>query len=177
MEIIYLGSKIFLSTMNAISIPAILFFRNDTAKKSPAISTAGPIENWKSSIENQSLSAIAVNRTSWGFTPAAETPSVNTSYQQNTLCFPLKLEAEATADVFSVFPNPAEEWITLSIPSEKSNASFECDILNITGKVMKHTTISGENTMVNVKDLPAGIYTCRLIANDQSVVIARFVKQ
>lgn len=65
---------------------------------------------------------------------------------------------EIGEEEFTVFPNPADDFITLSFTSQENN-DVELELKNLTGQmVRKINQQSSESCTVNVRDLPSGIY-------------------
>lgn len=77
------------------------------------------------------------------------------------------------AETVNVFPNPANDKITLS--GAKMVKSLK--ITNMSGKVVKELITKGEITTVNISDIPAGQYILSLQTENESItrqfIIAR----
>ncbi len=71
--------------------------------------------------------------------------------------------SQSAADRFSVYPNPARDQIVLK---GLDTGISEIKILDITGKVVKNITVSGDRMNVNISDLKAGYYFIK--ANNQA---------
>lgn len=80
----------------------------------------------------------------------------------------------------SVFPNPANDFINLSISSPKREHA-KMSLLDITGRIMSIKTIiieAGQNTIpINIETLNSGVYIIKLQYETGGVGITRFVKQ
>ena len=61
----------------------------------------------------------------------------------------------STSDL-SIYPNPASNRININLGNNKEIANVT--ITNILGKVVKTTTMNGENTQLSVKELINGVY-------------------
>ena len=68
--------------------------------------------------------------------------------------------ASSEASEFTVYPNPASQFITLHAPNASPNAMVT--IYTIGGKSVLHTTMSGVSTHVNIEGLQSGIYFIQL---------------
>ena len=77
--------------------------------------------------------------------------------------------SNANANLFSVYPNPARDQITIEGP--RTNVQ-EVRILNITGKVVKKITVNGDRMQVDVSDFNPGYYF--IMAGNKAF---KFVKQ
>lgn len=73
---------------------------------------------------------------------------------------------------FEVFPNPAEEWISLRSDREISAVAMT----DLTGKTVKQYLPSGPGRS-DVSDLPAGVYLIHVIFSDRSHGVKKLVKQ
>jgi hypothetical protein len=60
---------------------------------------------------------------------------------------------------FNVYPNPASDLINISI-SESKNASIS--IIDVTGKVVKVSSINGLTTSINTSELSGGVYYVKM---------------
>jgi len=72
-----------------------------------------------------------------------------------------------------VYPNPAREQLTITMPAANTYNSFS--ITNSVGQVYIQQTISQTTTLVDVKALPVGVYLISL-RGDNGTEVLRFVK-
>ncbi len=80
----------------------------------------------------------------------------------------------------TVFPNPADEYITIAYPSAKSDMTSEVQIFNMLGLEVfpsTQTSLNEGNLILDISGLPAGVYYVRVtgIAGKTSI-IEKFVK-
>ena len=75
---------------------------------------------------------------------------------------------------FKLFPNPANDFITLKIPSDHMGSTVE--IYNIMGKVMKSFRMDKNNHSIDVSNWAKGFYLIRLQTMD-GVAVKKFVKK
>ena len=75
---------------------------------------------------------------------------------------------------FGLFPNPANDFITLKISGEIQNTTV--DILNIQGKTIKTFNLNNNETRMDVSSFPAGVYLVT-IQSDENHFIKKFAKQ
>lgn len=71
-----------------------------------------------------------------------------------------------------VFPNPAKDVLTLSFDIAGDQREFQ--ILNTSGAVLKSGYLSAENRVLDVSDLPAGLYFLRTPAYPEMII--KFIK-
>ncbi len=71
-----------------------------------------------------------------------------------------------------VFPNPAKDVLTLSFDIAGDQREFQ--ILNTSGAVLKSGYLSAENRVLDVSDLPAGLYFLRTPAYPE--MTTKFIK-
>ena len=77
---------------------------------------------------------------------------------------------------FTIYPNPAKDFVTLQFPILTSDFSLE--VINPLGvKVIQQNILSGVSELkIDVTDLPQGLYTIRLHDNVASATTKTFVK-
>ena len=77
-------------------------------------------------------------------------------------------------DDFKLFPNPARNTIMIGFNTQRK--SFTIELFDALGNKVK--TVAGKNTMqqsIDVSDLRAGVYTCRVISVNDIVVAVKKV--
>ncbi len=84
-------------------------------------------------------------------------------------------QARATAAGFTVFPNPSAGLFTLEIPATLA-ATATLRLLDPLGRTVRQLPLPA-NRQVNVRGLPAGVYTLLLISTDQLPLAQRLVLQ
>lgn len=72
---------------------------------------------------------------------------------------------------FAVFPNPASDKLYL-----QHAMGTRVMVYNILGEKVAETQVATDEQQVDTKDLPAGTYVARLIADDGTTVSRRFIK-
>ena len=80
---------------------------------------------------------------------------------------------DASAD-FTVFPNPASNNITVNLDEAVENGLIQ--ITDLTGKVVLTSTMSGFQSVIELAELPAGIYVITIAAENE-VQRSEFIKQ
>lgn len=75
---------------------------------------------------------------------------------------------------FSLFPNPAAEYITFSHRSFNDFSMLE--IYTSLGQLLFHEIIKSESTTLSIKKLPSGLYYARLVENGISET-QKFIKE
>lgn len=73
---------------------------------------------------------------------------------------------------YNFYPNPAIDELRYNLPSPVTSAT----IYDLSGKVVLQKSGSKLNGMINISDLPAGLYVAKLIT-DQDIVVGKFVKR
>jgi hypothetical protein len=74
---------------------------------------------------------------------------------------------------FSLCPNPATDKITIETIGETQDLYFE--IVNIEGHQIMTNQITQPKTMIDISELPSGVYFVRL-TNERTVEIGKFIK-
>jgi hypothetical protein len=72
-----------------------------------------------------------------------------------------------------VFPNPAQQYLTLSMPVSKNN---NYQIFDLTGKLILTGQATSQNTNIDVSHLQKGVYMIKITSN-QYQTIKQFVKE
>ncbi|MDR0603387.1 MAG: T9SS type A sorting domain-containing protein [Bacteroidales bacterium] len=85
-------------------------------------------------------------------------------------------EIEKRKMEMKVYPNPAEEQITITLPFYM-NDDVSIDIINIMGvSVLSEQHVKGNQVKLNIHSLIAGVYIIRCTQDNKSIT-ARFIKQ
>ena len=82
-------------------------------------------------------------------------------------------EAESTDRSISIFPNPV--FTTAQLQGFRADDAWEVDILNLQGQVVHQQSGLG-NGILDVSNIPAGIYAVQLKQSDSVVKVLRFLK-
>lgn len=85
-------------------------------------------------------------------------------------------EFSGAGQVLHAFPNPASEVLTVKCPLSKVHAF---DIYAVSGQHAIRVFRQGEETRIDIRDLPSGMYFIRALDAEQKTVIntTKFVKQ
>ena len=83
-------------------------------------------------------------------------------------------DIQATNSNLSVFPNPANDKITIEI-SGKTNES-NLAIVNIEGQELISQQVTEPKTTIDISTLPSGVYFVRL-TNDKTIEVGKFMKK
>ncbi|MAI23397.1 MAG: hypothetical protein CL828_05005 [Crocinitomicaceae bacterium] len=82
-------------------------------------------------------------------------------------------EAESTDRSISIFPNPV--FTTAQLQGFRADDAWEVDIMNLQGQVVHQQSGLG-NGILDVSNIPAGIYAVQLKQSDSVVKVLRFLK-
>ena len=130
--------------------------------------------NWSRSIKDYNEQGITTTYTyqSWN--------SVNENWKNNAKndFFWSEIEVhgidEETANVITIYPNPASETITILAP--ESLLSNNVKIFTISGQLVKSKLINGSTTTINIDDIPSGVYFVKFNTS-HGIVTKPFVKR
>ncbi len=81
--------------------------------------------------------------------------------------------AQKETSVFSVFPNPTSESLTIKLIDVKKNTVVQ--IRNINGQLIREVVLSSSNQNISIENLPSGLYFINL--NEDQSVSTKFIKQ
>lgn len=74
-------------------------------------------------------------------------------------------EVQNAASLISVYPNPANEFVTVSMNIPTINAATY-QFFDLAGRLVKSGQISGNNSKINISDITDGIYFCTISGKD-----------
>ena len=63
---------------------------------------------------------------------------------------------------FKLFPNPSNNHITIFSDDRETNV--QCDLFNASGQLIRTIQLTGQNTLLDVSTLAAGIYSLRFLS-------------
>jgi len=73
-----------------------------------------------------------------------------------------------------IYPNPANNQLTIEFPSYSANNKTTIELFDINGKLLNNLSIQGNKTQINLNEFPAGIYVVKVIENT-SVAVRKIV--
>lgn len=103
-------------------------------------------------------------KSEWGIDSFLTQPSTNI---YNVEQGPLSLQ---------VYPNPAKDKLTLYVMNGIRKGDVVADITDLTGKLVKHTVITGTDLSISIADIPAGMYMLKYSDAESSTVL-KFSKE
>jgi hypothetical protein len=77
----------------------------------------------------------------------------------------------------SVYPNPTNHFVTLSIEPSFNLKSTECVIYDLNGKLISQTYIHDSKTQIDLESLAPSIYFFNVINNKETIKIFKVIKQ
>lgn len=81
------------------------------------------------------------------------------------------------AGAISVFPNPAADQVTISLNDlTNSGATMNYQILDLTGRVIQENRIAGDQSVVDLSNLPNGMYSFVIYDGEQKIGTKQIVK-
>lgn len=79
-----------------------------------------------------------------------------------------------SSQIIEIYPNPADNQITIEI-SKLSFNSLSLEIIDDIGRIVKSTSINDNISIISIEDLQPGIYYCR-ISDDRIFNVMKFIK-
>ncbi|MEY4902752.1 MAG: hypothetical protein RLZZ292_567 [Bacteroidota bacterium] len=61
-----------------------------------------------------------------------------------------------------VYPNPAQDILHIEYPTNQNTTTSEVTLFDIAGKAVLKATLPTENTVIDVRSLPTGLYLCKI---------------
>jgi hypothetical protein len=109
--------------------------------------------------------------------------TVSNTYGSNTFCRDVEITTVGTDELaigssgLQIFPNPANESVTMNCQFPVVNAHYVLEVTDAVGRVWKEVALDGQvsNIVVNTGDFPAGVYYASVKNNGQVLGKGRFV--
>ena len=76
----------------------------------------------------------------------------------------------------SIFPNPATDYVSISVPSYLASSNTVVEVTDALGKVVMHEAINTEVTTLRISTLKDGVYFFKVTSNSQPVKVGKVVK-
>ena len=96
------------------------------------------------------------------FTNVAGCTKTSNAYTVNVNC---RVEEGNASDEYSVYPNPASDWLYIDTIAEEET---RYELYNVLGEKVMAGILTGNQ--LNIQQLASGIYSLRLIGNDTQVL-------
>jgi photosystem II stability/assembly factor-like uncharacterized protein len=85
-------------------------------------------------------------------------------------------ENKPANDAVEIFPSPATDKITITIPEEFTGQKTLCSIYSVQGKLIQQQNLDGMKTELDISWLSPGIYLVK-IGDGENTIVKRLVKQ
>jgi len=86
------------------------------------------------------------------------------------------IEEIANADGISIYPNPANDYVSIAVPANLASANTSVEITDALGKVVMKEAITTDVTTLRITKLEEGVYFFRVITNNQTMKVGKVVK-
>lgn len=116
----------------------------------------------------------AVNRLRYEFTPlgyASCLTSIKSKPITITNLGTLSIQETSLADRFTIYPNPANDFIVINNPNWIKNKT----IYSITGQLVKKE--NNQNEKIDISDLQQGVYLLEIETNENQKVMKKIIKE
>ena len=74
-----------------------------------------------------------------------------------------------------IYPNPVTDFMTLSVQNANLSANAQVQVVNALGAVVREMPMTKDNIRINLNDMPAGVYVCRVVDGQSYVTTKKFV--
>jgi len=85
------------------------------------------------------------------------------------------------SNLFSIYPNPANNEIEISVPQKSFTSAISIEILNTTGQVLKSMNINNNHAKIDISGFASGMYFIKVIpiaiGTDAGIAVKKFVKE
>ena len=107
------------------------------------------------------------------FASPTQTMSITTHsiYANSTNCYNLALGINhiKEEEIFSVYPNPANDQITISkIPSGEQELNYS--IINLLGSIQQSGLIENKENKIQLKGIPTGVYFLKIVSKENIIL-------
>jgi hypothetical protein len=85
-------------------------------------------------------------------------------------------ETSPQISAISLYPNPAEDLITIKVPMSANNINGSISIYGITGEVLIQQNMPGSEMKIKINSLTSGIYFVKYISQGYLQTV-KFVKE
>jgi hypothetical protein len=93
-------------------------------------------------------------------------PNYRLGALKGSACDTLKMVAtqEQTEEQWEgkIYPNPAQDVLHIEYPTNGTTTTSEVTLFDIAGKAVLKVILSTENTVIDVRSLPTGLYLCKI---------------
>lgn len=79
-------------------------------------------------------------------------------------------------DEISIYPNPANDYVSISVPANIASANTKLEVRDAVGKLVMTETISQDITTLRLTELKDGLYFFKVISHNQTVKVGKVVK-
>ena len=86
------------------------------------------------------------------------------------------IEEIAGAGEISIYPNPANDYVSIAVPASISSAHATVEVTDALGKVVLTENINTDVTTLRITTLEDGVYFFKVIANNQTIKVGKVVK-
>lgn len=125
-------------------------------------------DNTNSDIPNDWIESIAIDDQGNKWVTTGNSGIV--VFNENRLTTDLSDKLSDNSDDFTVYPNPAKDFISIN-----GIESGIMEIINITGEIINTSEVQAGLTKINLSNLPDGIYSIRVTSNNK-IIVKKFIK-
>ena len=84
---------------------------------------------------------------------------------------------EAALEQLTVSPNPTRGAVTLQIPEEMAAKGVQCQIFDLTGRLLVGKPVNSPATTLSLDSFPAGVYILKITDNQSVLNTVKIIKQ
>jgi len=102
--------------------------------------------------------------------------TITQGFHQTNISVSLVSELKDIDFMISVFPNPAYDFLTISLNTDKVDG-FQYLLFDINGKLLAQKKLESNETSVSVEGLPSGVYLIKIREGLKELKTFKIVKQ
>jgi len=160
-------------TIAAASSSTLMCVNNSAVLSATA--TPGVSYSWNTGASTMSISVSPSVTTTYTVTGTNACGSATATVVQNVSpC--TGVETLSYNGEISIFPNPATDYVSISVPSYLASSNTVVEVTDALGKVVMHEAINTEVTTLRISTLKDGVYFFKVTSNSQPVKVGKVVK-
>ena len=140
-----------------------------------ANATAGTTYSWSTGSSATSVTVTPSQTTTYTVTATNACGTATATVVQNVSAC-VGIEEIAHAGEISIYPNPASDYVSISVPANIASANTTLEVTDAVGKLVMTETISRDITTLRLTELKEGVYFFKVITNNQPVKVGKVVK-
>lgn len=176
------GTRTATATVSVAVTPTVAAVASESliCANNPAILTAnatpGVTYSWSTGAGTASISVTPGQTTTYTVTASNACGTATATIVQNVSpC--TGIEEAYDAGSISIYPNPANDYVNISLPASLTSANTSIEVTDALGKLVMKENIHTDVSSLRITKLEDGVYFFKVITNDQTLKVGKIIKQ